>query len=96
MFDSRSAAWRPSAWLAVERYQNDLYMNVTLGSGSTEILRVQPADLYPDTPVRMGTLVVSDTVLAPFSWSLNGEPVYLEGTVIGLHDLLTYQVQSSK
>ncbi|XP_078374203.1 uncharacterized protein LOC144657733 [Oculina patagonica] len=95
MFDSQSATWRPSAWLAVERYQNDLYMNVTLDSGSTEILRVQPADLYPDTPVHMGALDISDTVLAPFSWSLNGEPVYSVGTVIGMHDLLTYQVQSN-
>lgn len=95
MFDVQSAVWRPSVWLAVERYQNDLYVNVTLESGGIEMLRVQPADLYPDTPVRMGALDINDTVLAPFSWSANSEPIYSVGMVIGLQDLLTYEVQSS-
>ena len=95
VFDSQSGTWRPSVWLAVERYQNYLYMNVTLDSGSTQILYVPPAEIYPDTPVRMGALDIDDTVLAPFSWSLTGEPVYSLGTVKGIQDQLTYQVQSS-
>ena len=77
-------------WVAVEPFQSLLYLNVTLISGSTELLREQVADIYPDYPVRLGALKINDPVLVPLS---NSRAV---GKVIGLQDWLTYQVESGK
>ena len=85
------SSWRPSVWIAVEPYLNELYVNVTLDSGNTsEILQVSPMEIYPDFPVQMGALKMNDTVLAPFVSPL----AYSEGKVIGFQDYLTYEVQS--
>ncbi|KAJ7393564.1 hypothetical protein OS493_006549 [Desmophyllum pertusum] len=82
-YSEQCASWRPSLWLAVERYQNFMYVNVSLASGGTEKMQMQPVDLYPDTPVQMGALAINDTVLAPFSWSSTNGSVYALGKVIG-------------
>ena len=69
-----------------------MYMEIT-GTFSTALETFdQPRDIYPNYPVRVGTLQINDTVLAPFSSD------YSLGKVTAVKDWLTgrYEIQPGK